>query len=104
MNYELHKDNLAKGETVQFQPKGNSMAPKINSGDLVTVDPVENYGDIEKGDIVFCKVKGNYYVHLVQAVEQKMGGWRFQISNSKGRTNGTIGSNAVFGKVVSVEP
>jgi SOS-response transcriptional repressor LexA len=102
MNWEQHKEKLAQGETVQFRPKGNSMQPKINSGNLVTVEPVDEY-DIEKGDIVFCKVKGSHYVHLVTATQQKMGGVRFQISNNKGRTNGWIGYNAVFGKVVRVE-
>jgi len=102
MSWQNHIDKLAEGEIVQFRPKGNSMKPKIHSGQLVTVEPVEE-DDIEKGDIVFCKVKGNHYVHLVQCIKQKMGGKRFQIGNNKGHTNGTIGFNSVFGKVTKVE-
>jgi hypothetical protein len=107
MNWELHKEKLIQGETVQFRPKGNSMNPKIKSGDLITVEPVEE-DDIEKGDILFCRVKGNHYVHLVMAVQSKMGqpyskggggGKRFQIGNNKGRINGWIGFQAVFGRV-----
>lgn len=111
MNWELHKEKLAEGNTVQFRPKGNSMNPKIKSGQLVTVEPVEE-NDIKKGDILFCRVKGNHYVHLVTATQEKMGqphskggggGKRFQIGNNKGRINGWIGFNAVFGKVTKVE-
>ena len=93
---------LQAGETVQFRPRGHSMEPKISSGQLVTVEPVEEDA-LKKGDIVFCRVKGNYYVHLIQAIVQKMGGKRFQIGNAKGRTNGTIGFNNVFGIVTSIE-
>jgi SOS-response transcriptional repressor LexA len=78
------------------------MAPIINSGDLVTVEPVGE-DDLEKGDVVFCRVKGHYYVHKIQSVKQKMGGKRFQIGNNKNHTNGTVGFNSIFGKVTKVE-
>jgi signal peptidase I len=97
-----YAEKLKAGETVKFRPRGNSMKPKINSGDLVTVKPVGE-DELEKDDIVFCKVKGSYYVHLIQSIVQKMGGRRFQIGNAKGHTNGTIGFNNVFGVVDSVE-
>ena len=102
MNWEKHKEDLKNGKAVEFRPKGNSMTPKIKSGQLVRVEPVENYSQIKAGDIVFCKVKGNHYVHLVQAVKQKMGGMRFQIGNNHNRTNGTIGESQLFGKVTRV--
>jgi len=99
MNWEQHKQDLKDGKTVSFRPKGNSMSPKIESGDLVTVKPIEDYEKIKKGDIVFCKVKGHYYVHLVTATRQKMGGMLFQIGNNKGHTNGWAFQDQVFGKV-----
>lgn len=102
MNWELHRERLAAGETVQFRPKGNSMQPRIKSGQLVTVAPTSE-DELEKGDVVFCRVNGHYYVHLVQAVTQKMGGRLFQIGNMKKHTNGTVGFNSIFGKVISVE-
>lgn len=103
MNWEKHKEDLDEGKTVEFRPKGNSMIPKIESGQLVTVVPIEDHEEIEKGDIVFCKVKGSYYVHLVSATEQKGDKLRFQISNNKGRVNGWISQSNVFGKVSKVE-
>jgi len=93
---------LNRGETVQFRPRGNSMSPKINNGDKVTVSPCLEE-DLSKGDIVFCKVKGRKYVHLIEAITEKMGGRRFQIGNNKKHTNGTIGFNNIFGKVTKVE-
>jgi phage repressor protein C with HTH and peptisase S24 domain len=107
MNWEQHKNTLAEGQSVKFRPKGNSMSPKIDSGDLVTVAPIgnslEEQKKINKGDIVFCKVGRNFYVHLVQSIDQKMGGFRYQIGNNKKHTNGTIGIEQIFGKVVNVE-
>ena len=87
-------DKLNEGETVSFKPRGNSMKPKINSGDLITVSP--DISDISKGDIVFCKVKGKYYVHLIKAVSKN----RFQIGNNHGRVNGW--TKQVYGKVIEI--
>ena len=86
---------LAKGETVEFRPKGNSMKPLIKSGDLVVVEPLSNEYVIEKGDIVLCKVKGAHYLHLVSAIQ----GERLQISNNRGHVNGWISRNAIYGRL-----
>ncbi len=98
MSYPEFVERLRKGENVQFRPRGNSMQPKIESGELITLSPVEPE-TVKKGDIVFCKVKGRYFTHLVTAVQGK----RIQISNNKGHVNGWIGHNGVFGKVTKVE-
>jgi phage repressor protein C with HTH and peptisase S24 domain len=98
MNYELHKNRLAAGATTSFRPKGNSMRPRIESGSLITVSP--DVGEPQKGDVLFCKVRGNFYVHLVLAVR----GDQVQIGNNRGHVNGWIGRNSVFGKVVKIEP
>lgn len=102
MNWELHRAELLKGQTIQIRPKGNSMSPKIESGQLVTIAPI-GPGEVKKGDIVFCSVNGRYYVHLVEAVMEKLGGFRYQIGNNKKHTNGTVGENKIFGKVIKVE-
>jgi len=78
------------------------MSPKIESGQLVTVEPITDHTTIKKGDIVFCKVNGTHYVHLVQAAYEKMGGMRFQIGNNRNHTNGTVSQDKVFGKVTKV--
>jgi SOS-response transcriptional repressor LexA len=88
---------LKSGETVSFRPRGNSMSGKIESGQLCTVKPIDTK-NVEVGDIVLCKVKGHEYLHLVKAIQ----GQRFQIGNNKGRINGWITANSIFGKCVSV--
>lgn len=93
-----HIERLKKGETVQFRPRGNSMTGKIESGQLCTVAPVE-VEQLEVGDIVLCKVSGTQYLHLIRAIQ----GNRFQIANNRGRINGWIGANGIFGKLVRVE-
>lgn len=96
----LHISKLKDGETVQFRPRGGSMAGKIESGQLCTVEPICRHDDLEVGDIVLCKVNGNQYIHLIKAIQ----GGRFQIGNNKGRVNGWVSANSIFGKCVKVEP
>lgn len=95
MHWERLVEELKNGETVQFRPKGNSMVPKIHSGDLVTVGVGERY---KKGDIVFCRVGRTYYVHLIKAIK----GDRYLIGNNRGGTNGWIRKEHIFGKVIDV--
>jgi hypothetical protein len=90
---------LQAGQTVSFRPRGHSMSPKIESGQLCTVTPVE-HATIQAGDIVLCKVRGAEYLHLVKAIQ----GERFQIGNNRGFTNGWVGASAIFGRLTKVEP
>ena len=91
-------EQLTRGETVQFRPRGNSMSGKIDSGQLVTVKPVGNC-NIQIGSIVLCKVNGAQYLHLVKATS----GDRFQIDNNRGRINGWTTRRNIFGIVAKVE-
>ena len=50
------------------------------------------------GDNVLCRVRGSEYLHLVKAIQ----GGRFQIGNNRGRINGWIGANGIFGRCTSV--
>ena len=90
---------LAEGKTIKYRPTGNSMQGKIESGQLVTVEPLGTH-EVQKGDVVFCKVRRNYYLHLVTAVKGK----QIQISNNKGHVNGWITINGIFGRCVMVQP
>lgn len=87
---------LQEGQQVEFRPRGNSMKPLIESGDLVVVEPVKADTPLDEGDIVLCKVKGKQYLHLISAVQAE----RFQISNNRGFVNGWISRNSIFGKMV----
>ena len=74
------------------------MAPRIRSGQLCTVEPVDP-ATLQVGDIVLCKVKGNEYLHLVKAIQDS----RYQIGNNRGGINGWIGPQSVFGRLLKVE-
>lgn len=91
-------EKLRAGETVSFRPRGGSMSGKIESGQLCTVMPVDAE-KLEVGDIVLCKVNGCEYLHLIKAMQ----GARFQIGNNRGRINGWVTANSIFGKCIAVE-
>jgi phage repressor protein C with HTH and peptisase S24 domain len=89
---------LKAGRTVVIHPHGNSMTGKVNNGDTVTLEPIGNR-QLQKDDIVLCRVKGQQYLHLVKAVQ----GERYLIGNNRGGTNGWIGLNAIYGIAINVE-
>ncbi|HEY5267548.1 MAG TPA: S24 family peptidase [Candidatus Saccharimonadales bacterium] len=90
---------LEKGE-VTFKPHGNSMTPKIDSGDQVVVKTA-SVAALRVGDAVYAKVKGSYYLHLLSAIDETKG--RYQISNNHGHVNGWIGADNIFGVCVQVK-
>jgi len=93
MSWATHYiEKLKSGETVQFRPRGNSMRGKIESGQLITVEPIKDR-PLVKGDIVLCKVNGSQYLHLIKAIQ----GERYQIGNNIGRINGWIGIGSIYG-------
>jgi hypothetical protein len=75
------------------------MSPRIESGQLCTVEPVA-VTSLAVGDIVLCKVGRAEYLHLVKAVEAG----RFQIGNNRGRINGWVDARDIYGRLVKVEP
>jgi len=91
---------LQNGETVQFRPRGGSMTGRIESGQLVTVEPLNGRGP-QVGDAVLCKVEGRQFLHLVKAIEGD--NERFQIGNNKGRINGWTKWYNIYGIVTKVE-
>lgn len=94
-NYKLER--LQKGETFITSEKGNSMIPLIKSGQEHKLAPITNLNEIKEGDIVYCKVNGNYYTHLVKAVSAK---GTVLIGNNKGGINGW--TKQVYGKVIEI--
>lgn len=94
-----HIELLKQGQTVKFRPHGNSMQPRIESGQLVTVVPFTGHANV--GDVVLCKVEGRQWLHLVTAVGSD---GRYQISNNKGHVNGWCPASAVYGVLTQVEP
>lgn len=99
MNAQFHIEKLQAGQQTQFRPKGQSMTGKIDSGQLVTFEPVSNIKTLKVGDIVMCKVKGRLIdAHLVT---KKRADGAVMISNNHGHDNGW--TKTVYGRVIKIE-
>lgn len=91
---------LRRGETIQIRPRGNSMTPKIRSGELCTIAPIEPAA-VEVGDAVLVELPGRRrYLHLVKSATRD----RVLIGNAHGRMNGWASREKVYGKLVRVDP
>jgi len=93
-NYKLEK--LQNGESFVTRETGNSMVPLIHSRQEHLLAPTD-WEQVSVGDIVYCKVKGNFYTHLVKAKDANKG---CLIGNNKGGTNGW--TRQVYGRVLEV--
>jgi hypothetical protein len=93
-NYKL--EALQRGEDIITSEKGNSMLPLLKSGQKHKLSP-SKWNEISVGDIVYCKVKGKFYTHLVHAINKDKG---CQIGNNKGHINGW--TKNVYGKVIEI--
>jgi len=96
MNRNFKLERLQSGESFITSEKGNSMVPLIMSGQKHKVEPA-TWENCEVGDIVYCKVKGNFYTHLVKAKNEDRG---LLIGNNRGGINGW--TKQVYGKVTEV--
>jgi hypothetical protein len=92
--------DLKAGKATKYKGHGNSMRPRILSGATVTIEPV-NLNDLVVGDIVFCKVGGNVFVHKVTALKGGLDNRQVQIGNNRGHINGW--TKAVYGRITAVE-
>ena len=89
---------LLDGETIISREPGNSMTPILKSRQPVRIKPC-TWSDVQKDDIVYCKVKGNFYTHKVIAINNKKG---VLIGNNHGHNNGW--TKNVFGIVIEILP
>lgn len=93
-NFKLER--LQNGESFVTSEKGNSMTPLISSGQEHELSPI-NLEEVKVGDIVYCKVKGRFYTHLVKAVNEVRG---CLIGNNHGYINGW--TKQIYGKVTKI--
>jgi len=89
-------EKLQNGETIISKEPGNSMTPILKHRQPVRIAPC-NWEDVKTGDIVYCKVNGYYYTHLVKAVNEKRG---CLIGNNHGHVNGW--TKKIYGKVIEI--
>jgi hypothetical protein len=89
---------LAAGRAVKVRPGGDSMRGRIESGELVTLAPVDPAA-VEIGDAVFVAWRGGFLLHLVADATPE----QLLIGNNVGGINGWVPRTNVLGKVVAVE-
>ncbi|WP_372367062.1 hypothetical protein [Candidatus Uabimicrobium sp. HlEnr_7] len=92
------KEQIILGKTVQVRPLGGSMRGRIESGQLVTLQPT-TFEHVKVGDIVFIKWKNNYLLHLIKEIKDK----RVLIGNNLGKINGWISAKDILAKVTCIE-
>lgn len=89
-------ERLLAGETIISKEPGNSMLPIIKSKQPVKIEPT-TWKDVKVDDIVYCKVKGHLYTHLVKAIDDKKD---CLIGNNKGGINGW--TKQIYGKIIEI--
>lgn len=82
---------LRAGKSTTVVPHGNSMTPRIRSGQTVSLIPVT--APLEKGNVVLVKVRGRVYLHRILACD----GDRVLIGNNHGGINGWVTADSVYG-------
>ncbi|WP_099221762.1 phage repressor protein [Listeria costaricensis] len=96
---------LQEGKFIEkYKEAGNSMLPILKSNQPVSLEPVTDSTELAVRDIVFCKVKGNYYTHLIAAVRTRNNQTEYQIANNHGYVNGWVKRRSIYGKVVKIWP
>ena len=95
MNFKIKA--LQEGKTIVSREPGNSMTPILKSRQPVRIAPA-TWDQVDVGDIVYCKVGGYYYTHIVKAKGLR----GCQIGNNHGHINGW--TKYVYGKVIEILP
>ena len=90
-------EHLRNGEICKLIGIGNSMTPILKSKQPAIVVPVTDETVLKKRDIVFCKVNGHYYCHLISAIRGKS----YQISNNHKHVNGWVSRKNIYGRMTS---
>ncbi|VXB84808.1 Phage repressor protein [Flavobacterium sp. 9AF] len=93
-NIKIQK--LLAGETIISREAGNSMLPILKSKQAVRLAPI-TWEACQVGDMVYCKVRGNVFTHLVKGKNEKRG---LLIGNNHGHINGW--TKQVYGKVIEI--
>ena len=93
-------EEMKKGKIGKLIGIGNSMTPIIKSRQPVICSPITDKTVLKKGDIVFCKVRGNHYLHKIHAVKGK--NEEFLIGNNHGSMNGWAKRSNIFGLVTKI--
>ena len=77
---------------------GGSMRGRIESGQLVTLEP-PTLATVRVDDLALVEWRGNFLLHLIKEIKDD----QLLIGNNLGKTNGWVNAAALLGKVVALE-
>jgi hypothetical protein len=92
------RKELVAGREVKVRPTGGSMRGRIESGQLVTLTPIDPAA-VVVDDVVLVAWRGGFLLHLVKDAK----GDQLLIGNNVGKINGWVPRSGVLGKVIAVE-
>ncbi len=90
---------LRQGRPARVRPQGGSMRGRIESGQLVTLEPVEEAAKLAVNDVVLVRWKGNYILHIIREIRDK----EILIGNNLGKINGWASADDVAAVVTAVQ-
>ena len=93
-------EEMNQGKVGKLIGIGNSMTPILKSRQPVICSPITDETVLKKGDIVFCKVRGNHYLHKIHEVKGK--NEELLICNNHGHINGWTKRSNIFGIVTKI--
>ncbi len=99
---ELMRPVLESGKTVRFRARGQSMAPFIRDGDIISIAPLHRQPP-GLGDVVAFSSPGAGRLVVHRVIGRKTSGYLIQGDNLPGRPDGLIPGAALLGKVTRVE-
>lgn len=95
---------LREGYPVRFVPTGSSMAPAVEHGDIVEVDPIDPRG-LAPGDIVLVSVDERLLAHRIVGLWRDGEGALLLITRGDNNDgcDKAVPASAVLGRIVHVE-
>ena len=102
--FELSNEILTRGNSLRFRALGGSMNPFIRNGDILEIEPVDEW-KIGQGDVIFYRTLGKRLV--VHRVIKKFSQNDKQVFVIKGDSIPDCGEDVlledILGKVVAIE-
>ncbi len=101
---ELFKDILGRALSLRVRVTGNSMAPFLNGGEMLTVRKVRT-SSLRIGDLIFCRTRDNsLLLHRIVAKRVKDGSLVFQTKgDALFSLDEPVCESDILGKVCRVE-
>jgi len=101
---KVFSEVLSQGLDLRVNVTGDSMRPRIGSGDVVVVAPVDP-ARIAMGDILFCRgAQGECYIHRVVRIAREQGTF---IVRTKGDAlaslDAPVSGEEILGRIEKVE-